>query len=80
MRFAFTGRMDEATEPTRYRVEHRPPDGDPRVLATSTLRSVASASAREWRRVLRRRGERGAVVVVAQQGGQVIYAYALEGS
>lgn len=55
-----------------YRVEHRPPDGPSRVLAESTMLSIAQASAKTWTSRLRTAGEAGAVTIVAAATGQAV--------
>jgi len=67
--------MRERYEPNPggYRVEHRPPDGPPRLLAETTMPSMAQASASTWRRRLRQAGRRGTVAIVAAPTGESVW-------
>jgi len=60
-----------------FRIEHRRPDGSVRLLAETTMRSVAHQSALAWRRRLRRAGQAGTVVVVLAARGEVVSARAI---
>jgi len=60
------------------RVEHHPPDGPPRVLAETTMWSIALSSARGWVRRLRRDHATGTVVVVNRATGRVLKEYPID--
>ena len=60
------------------RVEHHPPDGPPRVLVETTMRSIATLSALRWVRRLRRENATGTVVVVNRATGRVLTTYPID--
>jgi len=66
--------MDEPLSPDipEYRVEHRRPDGSIRLLAETTVLSVAHQSAWRWVRQLRRAGQAGSVVIVRAATGEAV--------
>jgi hypothetical protein len=60
---------------TGLRIEHRPPDGPPRLLAETTVWNVALQSATSWLGLLTRQGRTGAVAIVDAATGEALYAY-----
>jgi len=60
---------------TGLRVEHHPPDGPPRVLAETTMWSIALSSARGWVRRLCVQDPRGDVVIVAARTDEILVSY-----
>jgi len=54
------------------RVEHRRPDGSVRLLAETTMLSVAQQTATSWAKRLHRDGQRGTVALVRTASGEVI--------
>src|SRR5215218_187340 len=60
------------TELAGFRVEHRPPDGPARVLAETTMLSLAQQSAQQWARRLQASGHPGVVVVARAATGEAL--------
>jgi hypothetical protein len=54
------------------RIEHRRPDGSVRLLAETTMLSVAQQTATSWAKRLHRDGQRGTVALVRTASGEVI--------
>jgi len=54
------------------RVEHRRPDGSVRLLAETTMLSIAQQAAAAWARRLHREEQQGTVVLVRAATGEVV--------
>jgi hypothetical protein len=61
-----------------YRVEHDLPGGPVRVVAQTTIQSIAIQTALRWRNQLRQTGTMGSVRVVAVATGDVLHQYAID--
>jgi hypothetical protein len=72
MRQARADRRPTADPFSWIRVEHRRPDGSVRLLAETTMLSVAQQTATSWAKRLRREGQQGTVALVRAATGEVV--------
>jgi hypothetical protein len=73
--------MTAQVEPvTTFQLQHRLPSGAKRVLGAAPTLWVAQHSASNWRRLLRRLGGTGLVVVVDAATGTVVASGRIDGA
>lgn len=61
-----------------FRIEHHAEDGTVRLLASTSVESIAIGSAYSWARLLRRQAKLGVVVVVDPRTGAAIFSILIE--